>query len=122
MGLSRSLNGADASAAFANVVNSFILKQGGVRGVVSQFEKEGLGPAVQSWAGKGENHPITGAQLFRALGFVTLQQLGGQLGMSPDETAAKLSKVLPKAIEKAAAETSRAPAPTRSGRRYFTFL
>ena len=56
MGLSHSLNGADASAAFANVVNGFILKQGGVRGVVSQFEKRGS--ALPSNRGPGRAKTI----------------------------------------------------------------
>ncbi len=118
MSLSPSLKGADESAALASVVSGFIQKQGGVRGVVSQFEKQGLGPTIQSWVGNGENHPISSGQIFRALGFATLQQLGGQLGMSPDEMAAKLSKALPKAIEKAAADAGRKQAPARSGWRY----
>ena len=120
MGLSHSLNGGDVGAALASVVNGFIRKHGGVKGVVNQFEKQGLGPTIQSWVGKGDNHPISGAQIHRALGFVTLQQLGGQLGISPDEMAARLSKVLPKAIENATAEGKRITTPTRSGWRYFT--
>ncbi len=106
-------------ATLASVVDGFIQKQGGVTGVINLFKKQGLGPTVQSWVEKGENHPISSAQIHRALGFSTLQQLGGQLGVSPDETAAKLSKALPKAIE-AAAASNRTPAPTRSGWRYFT--
>jgi len=120
MGPSYSLNGAEVSATVASVVNSFIQTQGGVTGVVKQFEKQGLGPTIQSWVGKGDNHPITAAQMYRALGFVTLQQLGAQLGLSPNEMAAKLSKVLPNAIEKATAEGKRIPTPTRSGWGYFT--
>lgn len=120
MGLSHSLNGGDVSASLASVVNSFIQARGGVRGVIHQFEKEGLGSTIQSWVGKGDNHPISDAQIYRALGFVTLQQLGGQLGMSPDEMASKLSRVLPKAIETVAAEGKRIATPTRTGWRYFT--
>jgi len=120
MGLTYCLNGGDASDALASVVNSFIQTQGGVKGVINQFEKQGLGPTIQSWVGKGDNHPITAAQMHRALGFVTLQQLGGQLGMSPDEMAAKLSKVLPKAIEKATAEEKPITTPRRPMWWYFT--
>jgi len=120
MGLSHSVNGGDVSASLASVVNDFIQTQGGVKGVVNRFEKQGLGPTIQSWVGNGDNYPITAAQMYRALGFVTLQQLGGQLGMSPDEMAAKLSKVLPKAIETVAAAGKRITTPTRSGWRYFT--
>jgi uncharacterized protein YidB (DUF937 family) len=109
MTVSYSCNGADAGAALASVVSDYIHKQGGVTGVVSQFEKNGLGQTAQSWVGKGENHPIFVGQLFRALGYVTLQDLGRQLGVTADEMAAKLSTVLPKAIESAVAENSRRP-------------
>jgi uncharacterized protein YidB (DUF937 family) len=120
MGFSHGTNGVDASAAFANVVNDFIRKQGGVTGLINQFEKQGLGLVARSWIDKGERRHVTDAQIFRALGYTTLQQLGGQLRLSPDETAAALSDFLPKAIEKMAAEGSRAPTPPPSIWRYFT--
>ncbi len=116
MGSSHSLNGANGCAALTSVVNGFIQQQGGVRGVISLFEKQGLGPAAQSWAGKGESHPISSSQIFRALGYGTLQQLGAQAGLSPDEIAAKLATVLPQAIKNAtapAASSSRTPASVR---------
>ncbi len=92
-----------------SVVSSFIQEQGGVKGLVDKFEKQGLGTIVQSWVGKGENHPITAAQIQRALGFEALQQLGAKLGLSPGETAAKLAVLLPEAIDKQTAEgTTRA--------------
>ena len=100
MGVLDSLIGGDVSAELVSVVNSFIQKQGGVAGLVKQFEKQGLGPIIQSWVGKGANHPISAEQIHRALGYETLQQLGAKLGVSPDEMAAKLSKVLPKAIDR----------------------
>jgi uncharacterized protein YidB (DUF937 family) len=120
MGLSHGLNGAHPGAKLDCVLNGFIRKQGGVTGVVDLFAKQGLGPTIQSWVGKGANQPISDAQIFRALGFATLQQLGAQLGLSPDEAAAKLSKVLPGAIEKVTAEGSRTTTPSRSVLRYFT--
>ena len=115
MGVLDSLVGGDVSAEFVRVVDGFIQKQGGVAGLVKQFEKQGLGPIIQSWVGKGANHPISAGQIHRALGYETLQQLGAKLGISPDEVAAKLSKVLPKAVEKIAAEGSRTT--SRWGRR-----
>ncbi len=115
MGVLDSLVGGDISAEFVRVVEGFIQKQGGVAGLVRQFEKQGLGPVIQSWVGKGANHPISAEQIHRALGYEALQQLGAKLGLSPDEMAAKLSKVLPRAIEKIAAEGSRTT--SRWGRR-----
>jgi uncharacterized protein YidB (DUF937 family) len=106
-------NGVDACAALAGVVNGFIQKQGGVTGVIGLFEKQGLGAVAKSWVGNGNRQPITDAQIFRALGYVTLQQLGAQLCLSPDETAAKLSEALPKAIANATAPASYTPSSPR---------
>lgn len=120
MGLSNGLNGAHASATLECVVNDFVRKQGGVTGVVGQFEKQGLGAVARSWVGTGENHPISGAQIQRALGYVALQQLGRPLSLSPDEIAAELSTVLPAAIKKLSAEARRVATTNRSMWSYFT--
>jgi uncharacterized protein YidB (DUF937 family) len=109
MSVSYNCKGADAGAALAGVISDFIRNQGGVTGVVSLFEKNGLGAAAQSWTGKGENHPVFVGQLFRALGYVTLEQLGVQLGVTADEMAEMLTTALPKAIESAVAENNRRP-------------
>ncbi len=81
-------------------VESLIQKHGGVDGLVRQFEKQGLGSVIRSWVGKGENHPISPDQIYRALGYETLEQLGAKLGMAPGEVAAKLAALLPKAVDK----------------------
>ena len=94
-------------------VESLIQKHGGVQGLVRQFEKQGLGSVAQSWVGKGENHPISADQLYRALGYNTLQELGTKLGKTPGEVAAKLSVLLPQAVDrltsKGSAEGGRYP-------------
>ncbi len=100
MGLLDGLIGGAVGAGMVSVLNDFIQKQGGVRGVVNQFEKQGLGPTVRSWVSNGENHPISPDQLHRVVGYDKLQELGAKLGLSPDEMAAKLSELLPKAIDK----------------------
>ena len=100
MGLLDGLVGGAVGAEMATVVNNFIQKQGGVKGVLAQFEKQGLGSTIRSWIGNGENQPITADQMHRALGYEKLQELGAKLGLSPDAMAAKLSEYLPKAIDK----------------------
>ncbi len=101
MGLFDGIVGGAVGAGVATILNDFIQKQGGVRGIVAQFEKQGLGPTVKSWVSTGENQPITADQMHRAVGYEKLQELGAKLGVSPDEVAAKLSEYLPKAIDKA---------------------
>ena len=101
MGLFDGIVGGAVGAGVATILNDFIQKQGGVRGIVAQFEKQGLGPTVKSWVSTGDNHPISADQIQRAIGYEKLQELGTKLGISPDQMAAKLSEFLPKAIDKA---------------------
>ena len=101
MGLFDGIVGGAVGAGLATVLNDFLQRQGGVRGIVTQFEKEGLGPTVRSWVSNGENHPITADQIHRAVGYEKLQELGAKLGLSADEIAAKLSEYLPQAVDKA---------------------
>jgi len=100
MGLWDGLIGGAAGAEMVTVVNGFIEKHGGVKGIVDQFEKQGFGPTVQSWVGTGENQPISPAQVNQALGSDSLQELAAKLGIPPEEMAAKLADLLPKAVDK----------------------
>jgi uncharacterized protein YidB (DUF937 family) len=87
-------------AEMATVVNSLIQKHGGVQGIVAQLEQQGLGGTVRSWIGTGANQPITADQIHQAFGSDTVKELAAKVGLSPDVLAAKLSQVLPQAIDK----------------------
>jgi uncharacterized protein YidB (DUF937 family) len=100
MGLLDGLIGGAVGAEMVTVVNSFIEQHGGVKGIVDQFQKQGLGPTVQSWVGASENQPISPAEVHQALGSDTVHQLAAKLGIPPEEMAAKLADILPKAVDK----------------------
>jgi uncharacterized protein YidB (DUF937 family) len=84
----------------AGVVNSLIQQHGGVQGIVSQFEKQGLGPTVRSWVSTGANQPISPDQVHNVFGSDMIGQLAAKVGMNPQELSQKLSQVLPQAIDK----------------------
>jgi uncharacterized protein YidB (DUF937 family) len=94
------LLGGVVGAEMATVVNGLIEKHGGVQGIVSQLQSQGLGNTVKSWVGTGANEPITGEQLHSALGSDMINQLAAKVGMTPQELSAKLAQVLPGAIDK----------------------
>jgi uncharacterized protein YidB (DUF937 family) len=100
MGLLDGLIGGAVGAEMVTVVNGFIEKHGGVKGIVDQFQKQGFGPTVQSWVGTGENQPISPAQVHQALGSDTVRDLAAKLGIPPEEMASKLADFLPKAVDK----------------------
>ena len=101
MGLLDGLIGGAIGAEMVTVVNGLIEKHGGVKGLVDQFQQQGLGPTIQSWVGNGENLPITPEQIHQALGSETVQQLAAKFGIPPDQLAAKLAQILPQAVDKA---------------------
>ncbi len=100
MGLFDGLLGGVVGAEMATVVNGLIEKHGGVQGIISQLEEQGLGGTVRSWVGTGANQPTSADQIHQAFGSDTVKQLAAKVGMSPEDLAAKLSQILPQAIDK----------------------
>jgi len=100
MGLFDGLLGGAVGAAMVGVVNHLLEQNGGVQGVVNQFEKQGFGSTVRSWVGTGPNQAITADQIHQALGSNAVQELAAKAGMSVPELTAKLSQLLPAAMDK----------------------
>ena len=63
------------------------------------LEQQGLGGTVRSWVGTGANQAISPDQIHQAFGSDTVKALAAKVGLSPDVLAAKLSQVLPQAID-----------------------
>ena len=100
MGLLDGVLGGIVGAGMMTVVTGIIEKHGGVKGVVSEFERKGLGETVKSWVSTGPNQPISPDDVHKALGPDLLQQLSTKSGLSVQELAEKLSQVLPQAVDK----------------------
>ncbi|MFZ1107968.1 MAG: YidB family protein [Rhodomicrobium sp.] len=95
----------------AGAVEDYIRSQGGVSGLVKKLEDKGLGSIARSWTDPGHNHPVTAAQIHRAIGFETLADFGKKWKLSPDATAEKLAELLPAAIDKLTVRKGTASAP-----------
>ncbi len=100
MGLLDGLLGGAVGAEMATVVNGLIEKHGGVSGIVSQLESQGLGNTVKSWVGTGANLPITADQVHAAFGSDMISGLAAKFGMNPQDLAQKLAQVLPQVVDK----------------------
>jgi uncharacterized protein YidB (DUF937 family) len=100
MGMFDGLLGGIVGAGLVSVVSDVLEKHGGVQGVVSQFEKNGLGATVQSWVGTGPNQPVSPDDVQRVLGPDLLKQLSEKSGVSIQELTQKLAHVLPQAVDK----------------------
>jgi uncharacterized protein YidB (DUF937 family) len=99
MGLLDGLIGGMVGAEMVTVVNGLIEKHGGVQGVVNQLQSQGLGATVNSWINEGPNVPVTPANMQKAFGEQTLNELAAKSGLTPDQLAAKLATVLPHAVD-----------------------
>jgi uncharacterized protein YidB (DUF937 family) len=72
---------------------------GGLADLISRFEQGGLGSVIGSWVSTGHNLPISAEQLQAVLGSRQLGQIAQQLGLSHDEAATQLSRVLPQVVD-----------------------
>src|SRR5271155_2915143 len=63
MGLLDGLIGGAVGAEMVTVVNSLIQQHGGIQGVVTQLESQGLGGVARSWISSGPNQAISPAQV-----------------------------------------------------------
>jgi uncharacterized protein YidB (DUF937 family) len=100
MGMFDGLLGGIVGAGLVSIVSDVLERHGGVQGVVSQFEKNGLGATVQSWVGTGPNQPVSSDDVQRVLGPDLLKQLSEKSGVSIQELTQKLAHVLPQAVDK----------------------
>lgn len=108
MGLFDSVMGAVNShvqqqGGIGNVLSGLLANNGelgGLNGLVEKFQQAGLGDAVSSWIGKGENQAISGDQISSALGSDFVTKTASQLGLDPSQLSGQLAQMLPGLIDK----------------------
>lgn len=96
------LSGGSGKSDLLNAVIELLGSQqaGGLAGLVEQFKRKGLGDIVNSWVGTGQNLAITPQQIQQGFGSDTIKQLALKAGLSSDEAASQLSKLLPNVVDK----------------------
>jgi uncharacterized protein YidB (DUF937 family) len=99
MGLLDGIIGGVIGAEVTHLVAGMIQSHGGLQGLVSQFEQQGMGNVVQSWIGNGSNLPISAEQLQQVLGNDKVAALAQKFGIEPQELMQKLAAALPKAVD-----------------------
>ena len=73
---------------------------GGLGELIDRFKQSGFGEAVDSWVRPGPNKQIAPAELEQAIGPEVLSSLSKRTGLSQEELLARLSRVLPDAVDK----------------------
>ena len=82
-----------------DVVSQLMTQGGGMQGLVSQFEQQGLGHVVSSWIGNGQNLAITPDQVQAVLGEPHIAAVAQKLGLSPADVTNQLAGLLPHAVD-----------------------
>lgn len=84
---------------------------GGLHGLLADLEKNGLGPTVQSWVGKGENLPVTPEAIVNAIGTERIHAVADRLGIPRERVAELLAKVMPQVVDHLTPDGTVPPAP-----------
>jgi len=73
---------------------------GGLSGLLSKFQGAGLTDQADSWVSKGDNQEITADNVTQALGHEEVARVAEEAGVSHEEAAGGLAKLLPQLIDK----------------------
>jgi uncharacterized protein YidB (DUF937 family) len=89
----------DPHAMLESVVD-LIGQHGGLGGLLDKLKASGLGDAVSSWVGTGDNQPVPANQLESAVGADTISQIIAKLGVTKEQASSLLARYLPMVIDR----------------------
>jgi len=92
---------------------------GGLGGLLAQLQAAGLGDAVKSWIGPGQNAPVEPQDLGKALGPKNVSKMADKAGVGQDDLLTQLARALPGLIDKLTAD-GRIPSQTELAERLKT--
>jgi uncharacterized protein YidB (DUF937 family) len=98
------LGGKDGQQGGVASLQHLVSSSGGLQGLTSKLSSNGLGRQVQSWVGHGQNEPVSGSQVQRAVDPDTVNHMSRQAGMTPEETSDHVAKALPDMVSQATPE------------------
>jgi len=90
-----STNSSSLSAVLSMINNH----PGGLPGLVSAFEQNGLGGVVSSWTASGPNQPVSGGQIQNVLGSSQIQEVAAKLGLPPEVASGVIAQLLPSIVD-----------------------
>lgn len=81
-----------------------MLMNGGLQKILGRLQANGKGEKGQSWVSTGPNEPVDAADVREALDDEELAEIARQLGVSEDEAAEAVARVLPDVVDQATPE------------------
>ena len=87
------------SAVISEVLTLIENRQGGLGGLLSSFEQNGLGHVFQSWVGTGQNLPVSAGQIQSVLGAECTAKIAQATGIPQAQIESHLTTLLPQLID-----------------------
>jgi uncharacterized protein YidB (DUF937 family) len=76
-----------------------LLMNGGLQKILGRLQASGRAEEANSWVSPGENKPLDGAAVREALDDDEITSIATQLGVSEDEAAEAVARVLPDVVD-----------------------
>ena len=89
----------NALTSLLSTQDSTVGGNGGLGGLISKFEKQGLGSMMSSWISTGPNPAISTEQVTNVLGHDTLNQFAAKAGVSTPQAGSLLAGLLPAVVD-----------------------
>jgi uncharacterized protein YidB (DUF937 family) len=92
-----------------------LIEERDLSNITQKFRESGLDEQVSSWISKGQNLPVVGEQIERALGHDTVAGIASKLGITPDQAADEMAEAMPEVVDEMTPD-GQLPAQTPAGR------
>jgi len=76
-----------------------LIRERDLSGITQKFRESGLDKQVSSWISKGENLPVVGDQIKKALGSDVVAGIAAKLGITTSEAADELADAVPGVVD-----------------------
>jgi len=84
----------------AQIAMDLFNQHGGLAGVLEKFKDNGLAEQTASWIGKGDNSPVSAAQIVSVLGDGQIAQMAAKFGITPEVLIGLIAEHLPNVIDR----------------------
>jgi uncharacterized protein YidB (DUF937 family) len=89
-----------------------LLKERDLSSISQKFRESGLDEQLSSWISKGQNLPVVGPQIERALGSDAVAGIASRLGITQEQAADELAEAVPEVVDEM---TPEGELPTQTG-------
>lgn len=81
-------------------VLDWVASQGGIEGLVKQFNSAGFSELIQSWIGTNTNLPINAEQITQIFSLPVISDLAAKINMNSQQASEMAAQYLPKLVDK----------------------